>query len=188
MFIVACWAAFWAFLAVGSVKTKRTVEGSRLWIWWGGGWWTRLVFLIIVVGFVAISAAFGGGSNFIPHRGLATEIAADVVTFVGFVVAVWARSVLGGNWSAGVTFKERHDLIQRGPYRYVRHPMYSGLLLSVLGLVIWFGRVNTLAVFLISFAGVLLRSRQEEKLLTVHFSTAYPEYRKRTKALIPFVL
>ena len=61
--------------------------------------------------------------------------------FAGFVVGVWARTVLGGNWSSSAAFKQGQELIERGPYRYVRHPLYSGILLLVVGLAIWSGSI-----------------------------------------------
>ena len=187
LFIVACWVSLYGFLAIAAFRTKRTVEGRD---WWLRIWWWRIGLLLFVVGIVTFIPHLGAHTldALVPHKPVAQEIVADLVTLLGFAVAFWARIMLGGNWSIGVTFKEDHELIQRGPYRYVRHPMYSGLSLLILGLVIWFADIVGLAIALVIFAGLWRRSRQEEKLLTVHFSTAYPEYRKRTKALIPFVL
>lgn len=66
-------------------------------------------------------------------------LVADAIKGIGLVVTLWARLILGGNWSATVEFKERHELIERGPYRVVRHPIYSGVLLMVLGTAILWG-------------------------------------------------
>src|SRR5262245_5097628 len=65
-----------------------------------------------------------------------TRAAALALTVMGFGIAIWARLHLGGNWSASVTVKEEHALIQTGPYAYVRHPIYSGFTLGATGLVI----------------------------------------------------
>ena len=60
---------------------------------------------------------------------------ADILTGAGLIVALWARTILGTNWSSNVVLKEQHELIERGPYRFVRHPIYTGVLLMVLGTV-----------------------------------------------------
>jgi protein-S-isoprenylcysteine O-methyltransferase Ste14 len=99
---------------------------------------------------------------------------------------VWARVTLGGNWSARVTLKENHELIQRGPYRLIRHPIYSGLLVMILGTVILVGQVSGFFALFICFLGFWIKSRQEEKLLSRHLP-GYHEYKARTKALVPFL-
>src|SRR6185436_17634885 len=102
--------------------------------------------------------------------------------------AIWARTVLGGNWSSSVTFKENHELIERGPYRLVRHPIYTGILTMTLGTAIVAGRVAAWLGLVFFFVLLWLKSRKEEELLTKHFPEAYPAYKARTKALIPFLL
>ncbi len=104
---------------------------------------------------------------------------------VGWVVAVWARIVLGRYWSASVSLKENHCLMQAGPYSVVRHPIYSGLLLALLGTAF---ANNQLQGFL-GFAILLLfwggKALTEEKLLAGLFGHAYREYRNRTGMLFP---
>ena len=112
------------------------------------------------------------------------EITADAITFLGLVVAFWARIVLGGNWSLGIAFKAHHELIERGPYRWVRHPMYSGFLLLVFGPRDIVGRGGGFGILVVVFFSFLIRSRQEEKLLTKHFPVDYPEYKRPTKAAV----
>jgi protein-S-isoprenylcysteine O-methyltransferase Ste14 len=103
-------------------------------------------------------------------------------------ITIWARVVLGGNWSGNITFKENHELIEHGPYRYVRHPIYSGLCLMVLGsTTILSGRVAGLIPPIIFFLGFWSKARREEKLLTKHFPDTYPDYKARVKAFIPFL-
>jgi protein-S-isoprenylcysteine O-methyltransferase Ste14 len=85
------------------------------------------------------------------------------------------------------SLKEGHELIERGPYSYVRHPIYSGLLLMFLGTVVLYGRVGGLVVLVACFIGLWLKVLQEERLLLERFSRAYADYRAQVKALIPFV-
>ncbi len=99
---------------------------------------------------------------------------------------VWARQHLGRNWSQTVAVKKDHELVTSGPYRYVRHPMYSGGLLACIGSAIVCGGPW---IFLLVILGSLFfwRMGAEDKLLAKQFPDEYPDYKKRTKALIPFV-
>ena len=132
------------------------------------------------------SSGFAGTT--IWPNSLTDEIIADAITLAGVIIALWARTALGGNWSTNIEFKERHELITRGPYQYVRHPIYSGLLLMTLGVMIIYDHDVGLVMFLVIFIGLWIKASQEEKLMTKHFPQAYPEYKARVKALIPFVL
>jgi protein-S-isoprenylcysteine O-methyltransferase Ste14 len=106
----------------------------------------------------------------------------------GLFVAIWSRRILAGNWSSEVTFKQGHELIQTGPYRFVRHPIYTGILLMCLGTVISAGRIHCWLGVVIIFAGFWIKLNQEESLLLRHFPGDYPSYRSRVKALVPFVI
>lgn len=122
-----------------------------------------------------------------PHDAWARRIG-DVVCVLGVVVAVWARRTLAGNWSSDVTFKKDHELIRRGPYRFVRHPIYTGILMMCLGTAIEIARLRAwLAVPLMAIA-FWIKLKQEERLMLQHFPDEYRAYRKEVKALVPFVL
>jgi len=107
-------------------------------------------------------------------------------TGVGF--AIWARRTLGRNWSGGPQIKDGHELVTAGPYRLVRHPIYTGILLAILGTLIGSARVRELVILAVAVPGVCIKFSIEEKLMLRQFPQAYPEYKRRTKALIPFVL
>jgi protein-S-isoprenylcysteine O-methyltransferase Ste14 len=110
-----------------------------------------------------------------------------ILTFVGVGFAIWARFILGGNWSASVTVKRDHTLICRGPYAIVRHPIYTGLLLAALGTAMAFGDLRGfLAPPLLAFAW-RRKSLVEEEFMRTQFGPAYTAYAARVKALIPFV-
>jgi protein-S-isoprenylcysteine O-methyltransferase Ste14 len=97
------------------------------------------------------------------------------------------RALLGSNWSATVTVKQHHELIRRGPYAIVRHPIYSGFLLGVLGTALALGEVRGLVALALAFAGWYLKARNEEQFLVEQFGDAYVGYRRNVKQLIPFV-
>jgi protein-S-isoprenylcysteine O-methyltransferase Ste14 len=108
--------------------------------------------------------------------------------FLGLLLTIWSRKALASNWSSEVVFKEGHELVQRGPYRFVRLPIYSGILLMALGTAICVGYFSSALGLLMLFAGFWIKLRQEELLLARHFPNQYPSYRVRTKALVPFIL
>ena len=145
--------------------------------------------MTLVVVFLAFKVAYNIGDlrQLLWPRTAAVGLLADVLTVAGLVVAVWARAVLGRNWSGRVVLKQDHDLVQRGPYACVRHPIYSGLLLMGLGTAVESGRLTgfvILAAVAILFA---VKAQFEERLMIRHFPEAYPDYRRRVKALIPGV-
>lgn len=116
----------------------------------------------------------------IKGAGLALAIA-------GIALACWSRYLLGSNWSSVVKIKENHELIERGPYRYIRHPIYTGLLLAFIGTALkvgdWRG-VIAVAIVLVSF---LRKLRIEERWLGEQFGEKYAGYMRRTKALLPAI-
>ena len=105
----------------------------------------------------------------------------------GLIIAITARRSLAGNWSVSVTFKKDHELIQSGVYKYMRHPIYSGILLMLIGTVLGVGTLGVTVGFIIIFIAFWLKLRQEEELMIKHFRDEYLQYKKRTKALIPFL-
>src|SRR5215510_9264608 len=127
-FVVLCWIVAAFIWLISALWVKRTKEGQPM--------FGRLLYLLltVVVGLLLIGGIrqFDLSRVLLP-RTVAIAIFAAVIVLTGLVIAVWARVVLGRNWSARVALKENHELIQRGPYRVVRHPIYSGLLVMVLG-------------------------------------------------------
>ncbi len=150
------------------------------------------IIAIVVVGSVIFlreqiaSIVPGFNMNLWPHS-LTTGLIADIITLLGLMVMIRARIALGKNWSANVVFKENHELITSGPYAYVRHPIYSGLLLMVLGAIIYSGSLAGVLLFVLFFFGAYYKGRKEEKLLSIYFAEKYTEYKKKVRALIPFI-
>jgi protein-S-isoprenylcysteine O-methyltransferase Ste14 len=182
-FIAACWVVFYVVWIVAAWFAKRTVERSG----------TRVRWIVGIAAIMLIGVRSGhlplatGVSPWRVTPGLA--VVAAVVTAAGLSVALWARAALGGNWSGAIVLKEQHELISRGPYAFVRHPIYTGVLLMALGTMIFWATADGLIVFAIMVAGLVAKAWREEQLLTKHFPDAYPRYRARVRArLIPFVL
>ncbi len=134
--------------------------------WFEGGW---------------MAARFVPDSEQVKLTGLALTIA-------GCLFAVWARLMLGGNWSGRATVKAGHELVTKGPYALTRHPIYTGLMAAVVGTGMNVGEWRcVIGVFVILLA-LMVKMSQEEKLMMEAFPAAYPRYRQRVKALIPGVL
>ena len=175
-FAISCaWLAFWIYWLASASVSKQSVPG---------GWRTRLTG-VSVVGVFVISGVLRG-SGLAVHSVILAAIGA-VLFACGIALAVWARLHLGRNWGMPMTQRAEPELVTSGPYRFVRHPIYTGLLIALLGTAL----VNNLlglivvAVLVVYFyyCGIV-----EERNLAATFPKAYPEYRSRTKMLIPFLL
>jgi protein-S-isoprenylcysteine O-methyltransferase Ste14 len=177
--IALCWAVAAVVWAVSALFVKRTVERPR--------GWTRLLTVLAVIWVFAVMSRIAGFEQPLWSPSAAVGVLADLITIAGLAVAIWARATLGRNWSGRVVFKQDHELIQHGPYAYVRHPIYSGLLLMILGTAIESGRLASFALLAAFVALFAVKAHFEEQLMTRHFPEAYPQYRRRVKALIPGV-
>jgi protein-S-isoprenylcysteine O-methyltransferase Ste14 len=107
-----------------------------------------------------------------------------VATGLGF--AIWARWHLGRNWSAAVTVKQGHTLIRNGPYRFVRHPIYSGMVLALLGTALATGEPRAFIGAALILAGFVLKLLAEEARMRDTFPE-YADYSRHTARLIPGV-
>lgn len=104
----------------------------------------------------------------------------------GLGLAVWARAHLGRNWSGIVTVKKDHALIRTGPYRIVRHPIYTGLLLALIGTAAAIDEWRVVVAVICALIGFLRKIQVEEKRMRENFPE-YSRYRQQTAALIPLL-
>lgn len=114
-----------------------------------------------------------------------TDALGVAVTAGGMAFAIWARAYLGGNWSSSVTVKVGHELVRTGPYRWVRHPIYTGLILAMLGTALERRQVRGLIGVLLLYIGFKIKSRIEERTMTSTFGAAYDDYSQTTGAIVP---
>jgi len=105
----------------------------------------------------------------------------------GLGLTVWARTHLGRYWSATITLKQGHRVIQTGPYAWVRHPIYTGLLLALSGTSIWIGTLQGFLGFGLLFISFVRKLILEERWLREHLGDEYGAYRRQVKALLPGV-
>jgi protein-S-isoprenylcysteine O-methyltransferase Ste14 len=120
-----------------------------------------------------------------PLSSLAEGIGVALV-IAGLAFAVWARVHLGRNWSGAVTVKQDHELVRTGPYAWVRHPIYTGLITALLGVTIASGTVHAALGLAIIVLSLLRKSRVEEAFMRATFPGEYPRYSEQVPALIPF--
>jgi len=110
------------------------------------------------------------------------------ITIAGMAFAVWARMHIGRNWSRSVTLKEDHELITSGPYRLVRHPIYTGILTGLAGSAIALAQVRGVIGFAMIAILMWLKLSREERFMREQFGERYNAYAQRVAALVPFVL
>jgi protein-S-isoprenylcysteine O-methyltransferase Ste14 len=175
----AAWALYWLIAAFSAKPIRRRESiASRL---------SHYIPLMLAI-LLAVSPRFAGtvlGTRLLPRSEILFWTGTALV-LAGLLFAVAARHHLGGNWSGTVTLKQDHTLTRSGPYRFVRHPIYTGILLaffgsSVLALGEWRG-VVALALMVAAF---LRKIQIEERFLQEQFCDAYGRYRKEVAALIP---
>jgi protein-S-isoprenylcysteine O-methyltransferase Ste14 len=121
------------------------------------------------------------------QRTVPIVLAGLLVALIGVAFSIWARLILGSNWSNRVTVKENHTLVRTGPYRIVRHPIYSGILVGMLGSAVQRGGIRCFAGVLICGLSFWLKTRAEERFMVQSFGKEYLQYCHTVKALVPFI-
>ncbi len=120
---------------------------------------------------------------FLAHPAL--QVAGLAVAMAGLLLTGWARGVLGRYWSGTVALKQDHRLISHGPYRFVRHPLYSGLLLAAIGTTLVLDGAHCLLGLALLLLAFVSRARREDALLASEFGPTFAAYRRRTGLLVP---
>ena len=172
------WCILWFLMAAWSKPSKR--RELR---------WQRLEHVLpLVFGFFLIyNESFAWkwlGNRVVPENAAVAMIGLSL-TAGGLAFAVWARIALGGNWSGSVTIKSGHRLIRRGPYRRIRHPIYTGLLASLVGTVMLEGQVRAFLGFAIALFALYRKARREEQFLSEEFGNEFAEHTKHTGMFLP---
>ncbi|HWH60663.1 MAG TPA: isoprenylcysteine carboxylmethyltransferase family protein [Terriglobales bacterium] len=113
--------------------------------------------------------------------------AGTLVVAAGVALAIWARIILGSNWSAAAEIKDQHELIKSGPYRFMRHPIYEGFVVALAGSAIQRGSLCAALGVAVCFWGLQMKIEVEERLLTHRFGEQYLAYQRTVSALPPFL-
>ena len=183
--VALLWTALWVFWLFASLATKRSVRTQSV--------GSRFVQHVPVI--LAFFLLFGRNAwpywlrqRVFPKADTTPLWVGLALTAAGIGFAILARLWIGRNWSSSVTIKEKHELIQTGPYRLVRHPIYSGLLLAFLGTAIVHGELRGFVGFPLAVLGWGFKLRLEESFMVQQFGNSYLDYKQRVKALVPFVI
>jgi protein-S-isoprenylcysteine O-methyltransferase Ste14 len=180
----ACWILFIVVWLLGAASGKRTIyretRGGRARYW-----------ILLVIGYLLLikSSSLPPPFNWlVVSHTKSSGWTGAFLCVVGLVLAIWARVILGRNWSGVITLKEGHELIERGPYRLVRHPIYTGLLAMFAGTAIAIGYLGGLFGLLLLFMSFWMKLEREEALMLKHFPEKYSAYQRRVKRIIPFLV
>ncbi len=178
--VLASWVSLGLFWSISARSIKPVAEKQSL--------AARLARMPVWLGFVLFVVAWA--SPFGPvaiRRTVFSDSVAVATCALGLFVAIWSRKVLGCEWSQDVELKQGHKLVERGPYAFMRHPIYTGHLLIGLGTAIGSGLLVAFAGLASLAIGFWIKLNQEERLLLRGFPDEYPAYKARVKALIPYV-
>jgi protein-S-isoprenylcysteine O-methyltransferase Ste14 len=175
------WYAFAAYWAITALRVKPTKAPEKS--------VDRLITVIVVV--AAYELLFARWLRigplrlrFVPQE-LWVAYLGIALTCVGIGISIWARYCLGEYWSARVALKEGHQLIRTGPYAFVRHPIYTGMNLAVLGTALVLGEWRGLLALTMLLAAHSRKAMREERLLSQEFREQYTAYRQSTGFLLP---
>ena len=170
------WAAFWLYWLAASVGVKA---GQSRWARFAG---VRLAIVVLILLLLRLGGLRGHTVTDTPWR-LGVGLA---LFLLGLALAVWARLYLGRNWGLPMTRKEDPELVTTGPYRSIRHPIYTGIILAMIGTAVaiswyWLVAVVVLGAYFVYSAAA------EERYMAERFPDTYPAYKRSTKMLIPFI-
>jgi protein-S-isoprenylcysteine O-methyltransferase Ste14 len=175
------WYVFIAYWVISWLRVKRTKTREKS--------LDRLVTLVVVV--LAYELLFANWprirplqERFVPQESWIGWVGI-ALTFLGVAIAIWARYCLGVYWSARVTLKEDHRLIRSGPYAFVRHPIYTGMLMGTAGAALVAGEWRGILAVVLLLAAHSRKALREEGLLSKEFGEEYASYRHSTGFLFP---
>jgi protein-S-isoprenylcysteine O-methyltransferase Ste14 len=184
------WAITWI---AASIWANRTVKRPGI----GREWFYRLLtlagFFLLLGGFLKtqddhlVWARWPGVLGDAAYPPIAISWAMVAFTALGFLFAWWARVHLGRLWSGSITRKEGHHVVDSGPYAIVRHPIYTGILLSAVASAIVIAQVHAYLGAALLIVGYWLKARLEERWLREELGPQeYDAYRRRVPMLVPF--
>jgi protein-S-isoprenylcysteine O-methyltransferase Ste14 len=175
--ILAGWVAFWIYWLVASIGVKA---GQTQWTRFAGLRIGIVLVILLLLRTRALRLRAVTNDPWLQGIGLA-------VFLLGLALAIWARVYIGRNWGMPMSQKVDPELVTTGPYSSIRHPIYSGLILAMIGTTIAVSLYGLGAVVLLG-AYFIYSAIVEERTMTRLFPGSYPEYKRSTKRLIPFIL
>jgi protein-S-isoprenylcysteine O-methyltransferase Ste14 len=181
--VALAWVTFLLYWGVSAIRTRSTTKNKN-------------VAAIVLMAFALIGlflllryvVTIGDFNLELWHRTLSLAILSVGIVLLGLFVLIWARRTLGSNWNATAHGTENQGLVQIGPYKHIRHPMYTGFLTMVLGSAIAYGHLLGVLILAMFIAGFCVKAMREEFMLRGAFGQAYEAYWQETKAFIPFII
>jgi protein-S-isoprenylcysteine O-methyltransferase Ste14 len=169
-----------------AIGAKKTI-GARFWSREIGLRVGVLVLILLALRLPVFRQAMRNALSYAAGSSVLVGVVGVVLSALGIGLAIWARTYLGRNWGMPMSRKENPELVTSGPYAYVRHPIYTGMLIAMLGSAI--GVTPFWSIPLVLFGLYFVYSaRKEEKLMMEQFPEQYAAYMRRTKMLMPFIL
>jgi protein-S-isoprenylcysteine O-methyltransferase Ste14 len=182
------WIIFWLYWIVSAFGSKKSTGSNISHIKQFVGIRVILIVLVVILTPLFNRLPYSFKNHYLAATNNETVLVLGFIMFLlGLFVAVWARIYLGKNWGMPMTQKQDPELVTSGPYRYIRHPIYSGILLMALGSA-FDVNIYWLLVFIIAGFFFIYSAVAEEQLMMKQFPKVYPSYKRKTKMLIPFVL
>jgi protein-S-isoprenylcysteine O-methyltransferase Ste14 len=178
-----CWfilIVVWLITAVGAKKSKENPKGKA-------GRWISLLLVVCFLICTRVKEVRVLNEHHLFFPNYLVQVLSVVFCISGISFAIWARLHMGKNWGMPMALKEHTELITSGPYRLIRHPIYAGLSLAMIGSMLIGSILMAIWCSLLIWF-FLYSALKEEKTMSTQFPDEYPMYRKRTKMLIPFVL
>lgn len=185
--IPVLWLAFLAVWAVSGLRAKRSIRS-------GMGWWREIALRLVIIALILIGLRLFGFSHAVQMMRLHAINRSPVAGLIGAALcaggvglAILARLYLGRNWGMPMSRKEEPELVTAGPYAVIRHPIYTGILIAILGSAIG---LSILWMFPLVLAApyFIYSARREERLMIEQFPDQYPAYMRRTRMLLPYLL
>ncbi len=175
------WLFYWVLSAAGRPRGERQADGL-------GRFAYQLP--IFLAGILMFGPRLGPeflGARFMPET-VAAEAVGTALVVLGLLITVVARVHLGVHWNGRVAIGAYHRLVRSGPYRFVRHPIYSGALLALFGTTLAFGDWRSVPAFVIIALALWYKLRREERRMAERFKAAYVAYRAKVAAIVPLLL
>ena len=179
--IAACWLVFVGYWLVSAARAKKTVRGTTRSL----GWRVLLALALVLIFPKEIADWLGSHPAPASLQPVGDAIGA-LLCAAGIAFAIWARRQLGSNWGMPMAIKDGPELVTSGPYAYVRHPIYLGILLAMLGSALVGGR-GWLILAIAAAAYFVYSANAEEKIMMSRFPMPYSVYRRKTKMLVPWL-
>ena len=181
--ISVCWVVFWVYWSFGVPRrrpSKRKVARTFTVLNTG---LLYLGFLLVLLG----RSVPGFPGLLVVPQAIPIDVTGTVFAIIGVAFAIWSRQLLRDNWSGEVAIREGQQFIRSGPYVIVRHPIYAGMLLALLGTTLVSSTLGNLLGFVLAIISLWQKGCIEEQFLIVEFGEPYARYQREVKFLIPFI-